>query len=83
MLMLKERKLIVEHGKKLITNGLTTGSGGNISIYNRELGLVAMTPSGQDYFATEVEDIVIMDLDGNIVEGNLKPSSEWSMHLIF
>ena len=83
MLMLKERRLIVEHGKKLITNGLTTGSGGNISIYNRDLGLVAMTPSGQDYFETKIEDIIILDLEGNKIEGDLKASSEWSMHLIF
>lgn len=83
MLMKKERELIVEHGKKLITNGLTTGSGGNISIFNREKGLVAMTPSGLDYFETKVEDIVIVDLEGNIVEGNLKPSSETDMHLMF
>lgn len=83
MLMLKERELIVEHCKKLITNGLTTGSGGNISIYNRELGLVAISPSGQDYFKTEIEDIVIIDLEGKVVEGHLKPSSEWGMHLIF
>lgn len=81
--MLKEREMIVEHGKKLITNGLTTGSGGNISIYNRDLGLVAITPSGQDYFETKIEDIIILDLEGNKVEGDLKPSSEWSMHLIF
>lgn len=85
MLMLKERELIVEHGKKLITNGLTTGSGGNISIFNRELGLVAITPSGEDYFKINPEDVIIIDLDGNIVDGkpNLKPSSEWGMHTIF
>ena len=83
MLMLEERKLVVEHGKKLITNNLTTGSGGNISIFNREKGLVAVSPSGLDYFETKIEDIVIVDLDGNIIEGNLKPSSETGMHLIF
>ena len=81
--MLEERKLVVEHGKKLITNNLTTGSGGNISIFNREKGLVAVSPSGLDYFETKIEDIVIVDLDGNIIEGNLKPSSETGMHLIF
>lgn len=81
--MLEERKLVVEYGKKLITNNLTTGSGGNISIFNREKGLVAVSPSGLDYFETKVEDIVIVDLDGNTIEGNLKPSSETGMHLIF
>lgn len=83
MRMMKEREQIVAHGKKLITNGLTTGSGGNISIYNREEGLVAISPSGLDYFETKLEDIVIVDLEGNTVEGDLKPSSEIGMHLIF
>lgn len=85
MLLLKERKLIVKYCQKLISNGLTTGSGGNISIYNREENLVAISPSGLDYFETEAEDIIVVDLEGNIVEakGNLKPSSELGMHLIF
>lgn len=83
MLLMKEREMLVKYGKKLITNGLTKGSGGNISIFNREENLVAITPSGMDYFETEVEDIVIIDLEGNIVEGKHKPSSEIGMHLIF
>lgn len=83
MRMMKEREAIVAHGKKMLTNGLTTGSGGNISILNREEGLVAISPSGLDYFETKVEDIVIVDMEGKVVEGNLKPSSELGMHLIF
>lgn len=83
MRMLKERELVVKYGKKLITSNLTTGSGGNISIYNKELGLVAISPSGMDYFEIQIEDVIIIDLDGNIVEGTLKPSSETEMHLIF
>lgn len=81
--MERERKLIVEYGKKLITNKLTTGSGGNISIYNRDKGLIAITPSGEDYFKTKEEDILIMDIEGNIIEGDKKPSSETGMHLAF
>lgn len=83
MLLLKERELLVRYGKKLITNGLTKGSGGNISIYKREENLVAITPSGRDYFETEIEDIIIIDLEGNIIEGRNKPSSETGMHLLF
>ena len=83
MRMLKERELVVKYGKKLITSNLTTGSGGNISIYNKEQGLVAISPSGMDYFETNIEDVIIIDLDGNVVEGKLKPSSETEMHLIF
>nr|WP_300002485.1 L-fuculose-phosphate aldolase [Tissierella sp.] len=81
--MIKERELVVAYGKKLIKSGLTTGSGGNISILNRELGLVAISPSGKDYFETEIKDIVILDLEGRLVEGDLKPSSEKDMHLVF
>ncbi|HLR35288.1 MAG TPA: L-fuculose-phosphate aldolase [Tissierellales bacterium] len=81
--MKKERELIVEYGRKLITHNLTTGSGGNISIFNREKGLVAISPSGLDYFETKPKDIVIVNLDGEVIEGDLKPSSEIGMHLIF
>ena len=83
MLMENERKLIVEYGKLLVTKGLTTGTGGNISILDKEKKYFAISPSGIDYFETEPEDVVIMDLDGKVVEGERKPSSEWMMHLIF
>jgi len=78
-----ERNLIVEYGKKLITNGLTRGTGGNISIFNRELQLMAISPSGIDYFETKPEDVVVMNLNGEIVEGNRKPSVEHDLHRIF
>ncbi|KAF0092346.1 MAG: L-fuculose-phosphate aldolase [Fusobacteria bacterium] len=83
MLMEKERELIVQYGKKLITGGLTTGTGGNLSIFNRELGLMAIKPSGMEYFDIKKEDVVILDLAGNIIQGKRKPSSEYSMHKIF
>jgi|SRR5690554_567091 L-fuculose-phosphate aldolase len=81
MLLSNERQALVEYGKKLITSQLTTGSGGNLSIYNRSEGLVAIKPSGVDYFEMTPEDIVIMTMDGEVVEGNLKPSSEFRFHL--
>jgi L-fuculose-phosphate aldolase len=80
MLMEKEREQIVDYGKKLITRGLTKGTGGNLSMFNRELGLFAISPTGIDYFETTPEDIVILDLEGHIVEGLKRPSSEWEMH---
>ncbi|NMA49601.1 MAG: L-fuculose-phosphate aldolase [Tissierellia bacterium] len=83
MMMIKERELIVKYGRKMLTSSLTTGSGGNISIYNREQGLIAISPSGLDYFETKIEDVLIIDIEGNVVEGYLKPSSETSMHLLF
>lgn len=80
MLLQKERELVVEYGKKMITEGLTQGTGGNVSVYNREEGLWCISPSGIDYFETAPEDVVVMDIEGNIVEGNCKPSSEMEMH---
>jgi L-fuculose-phosphate aldolase len=83
MLLEKEREQVVEYGKKLITSGLTKGTGGNISVYNREAGLYAISPSGIDYFSTDPEDVVVMNLAGEVVEGTRKPSSEWDLHRIF
>ena len=83
MLLLEERKEIVEYGKELITSGLTKGTGGNLSIYNRQKELFVISPSGIDYFEIEPKDVVVIDLDGNIVEGEKKPSSELELHRIF
>ena len=62
MLMQEERELIVEYGKKMSAARLSTGTSGNISIYNAEKGLMAISPSGMDYFSTKPEDVVITDL---------------------
>ena len=62
MLMQEERELVVEYGKKVSLAGLCPGTSGNISIYNAEKGLMAISPSGMDYFETKPEDIVITDL---------------------
>ena len=73
---IEERKKIVEYGKQMITNNLTTGTGGNLSIYIPEKKVMLISPSGIDYFKTKPEDVVVMDLDGNVLEGDKKPSSE-------
>ena len=70
MLMQEERELVVEYGKKMSAARLSTGTSGNISIYNAEKGLVALSPSGMDYFSTTPEDVVILDLDGKVVDGS-------------
>ena len=82
MLMEKERLLLIEYGKKLVKAGLTKGTGGNLSIFDRKNGYVAITPSGIDFFEIQPEDIVIIDVDGNVIEGNRTPSSEWAMHVM-
>ncbi|MFW5959595.1 MAG: L-fuculose-phosphate aldolase [Chitinivibrionales bacterium] len=75
------RESIVKFGKKLITSNLTTGSGGNISIINREQGVIAISPSGLEYFETGPQDIPVMDLKGKVVYGDKKPSSEKNFHI--
>ena len=82
MLMQKAREELVKYGKKLVTANLTKGTGGNLSVFDRTNGHVAITPSGIDFFEIQPEDIVIIDLDGKIVEGDRTPSSEWEMHLM-
>ena len=73
MLMEKERLELIKYGKKLVEAGLTKGTGGNLSIFDRSTGNVAITPSGIDFFEIRPEDIVIIDLEGKTVEGNRTP----------
>lgn len=82
MLLQKEREMIVAYGKKMLSAGLTRGTGGNLSIYDRKLERMAITPSGIPYEEIKAEDIMIMKLDGTIVEGNKTPSSKHAMHEI-
>lgn len=81
MILEKERQSIIETGKRMIDARLTTGTGGNLSIFNRELGLIAIKPSGVPYQTMQAEDIVILKPTGEQVDGKLKPSSETKFHL--
>lgn len=74
------RQQLVEYGRKMIRSGLTTGSGGNLSVYDRQQGLLAITPSGIEYDQVESADMVILDATGAKVAGERKPSSELSFH---
>jgi L-ribulose-5-phosphate 4-epimerase len=66
---------------ELPKNNLVTWTGGNISARDPETGLVAIKPSGIRYEALRPEHMVVVDLDGRVVEGNLKPSSDTASHL--
>ncbi len=82
MLMEKERMEIVEYGKKMSESGLCRVTSGNISIYDPETGYMAISPSGIGYFETRPEDVVVMDLHGNTIEGDRAPSSEYGLHTV-
>ncbi len=60
---------------------MVTFTWGNVSGVDRESGLVAIKPSGVSYEEMSADDMVVVDLDGNIVEGRLKPSSDTPTHL--
>ncbi len=81
MLMEKERDAIVRFGKKMLTARLTSGTGGNLSVFDRRLGLVAISPSGIEYDEMEPADVVVAGMDGATVDGSCKPSSELNFHL--
>ncbi len=66
---------------ELPKNGLVTWTGGNVSARDPETNLVAIKPSGVMYEDLRPEDHVVLDLEGNIVEGKLKPSSDTASHL--
>ncbi len=83
MILQEEREQVVEYGKKMVELGLTVGTFGNLSVYNPKENLMAISPSGMDYFKTKPEDVVVLTPDGEKVDGNAKPSSEYDMHRIF
>ena len=76
---LKQR--VFEQNLALVKYGLVILTWGNVSAIDRETGLVVIKPSGVDYATMKAEDMVVVDLDGNIVEGNYRPSSDTPTHL--
>ncbi|MDU2894898.1 MAG: L-ribulose-5-phosphate 4-epimerase [Clostridium sp.] len=81
--MLEElKKKVYEANMELQRKGLIIYTWGNVSGIDREKGLVVIKPSGVDYDTMKAEDMVILDLDGNIIEGKYKPSTDTPTHLV-
>lgn len=81
-IMLENLKQIVCEANLLLPKyDLVTFTWGNVSQIDRESGLVVIKPSGVSYQEMTAEDMVIVDLEGKIVEGKLKPSSDTATHL--
>ena len=66
----------------LVKHGLVIFTWGNVSAIDRENNLVVIKPSGVSYETMVAADMVVVDLDGNIVEGGLRPSSDMPTHLM-
>ena len=76
---LKEQ--VLEANLRLPRAGLVVFTWGNVSGIDRETGLVVIKPSGLPYDGMKAEDMVVLDLDGRVVEGKWKPSSDTPTHL--
>lgn len=77
------KKEVLKANLLLPKHGLVTFTWGNVSAIDREKGIIAIKPSGVEYDEMKEEDIVLVDLEGNVVEGDLKPSSDLMTHLEF
>jgi L-ribulose-5-phosphate 4-epimerase len=75
------REQLVELHQELPRNNLVVWTGGNVSTRDPESGLVAIKPSGVRYPDLTAESMVVLDLDGTVVEGDQKPSSDTASHL--
>lgn len=75
------RQHIVESGIEMASSELTVETWGNISIRDKETGLVYITPSAMNYSKITRDDVVVLRMDGSIAEGSRKPSVEKEMHI--
>ena len=81
--MLEELKKEVYEANMLLPHyGLVTFTWGNVSGIDREKGLFVIKPSGVDYEKLTPEDMVVVDLNGNKIEGDLNPSSDTATHVV-
>jgi L-ribulose-5-phosphate 4-epimerase len=76
------RVAVLQANRALGGRGLAPFTFGNASAVDRDQGLVVIKPSGVAYDAMRVEDLVVTDLDGRVVEGTLRPSSDLPTHLV-
>jgi len=79
ILLEKERRQVAKTALSLLETGLVVNTSGNVSV--RIDDIVVITPSGLSYENLEARDIMVLDLDGNPVSGDLLPSSETPLHL--
>ena len=75
------KKEVLEANLDLPKHGLVTFTWGNVSGIDRQTGLVVIKPSGVPYDELRIDNLVVVDLDGNIVEGTFRPSSDTPTHL--
>jgi len=75
------KKVVFDANLELVKHGLVIFTWGNVSAIDREKGIVVIKPSGVSYDEMKAEQMVVIDMDGNVLEGTLKPSSDTATHL--
>lgn len=82
--MLEELKeKVLQANLQLVENKLVLFTWGNVSQIDRETGLIVIKPSGVEYEGMKASDMVVVDLNGKVVEGDLRPSSDTPTHIEF
>lgn len=81
-MMQELKQKVYEANLDLVKHGLVIFTWGNVSAIDRERGVVIIKPSGVSYDTMKAEDMVVVDLEGKVLEGNLKPSSDTPTHLV-
>ena len=80
MKYLNERQQVLNAAREISTSRMVLGTWGNVSTKIENQALMLITPSGMRYDTMTIDDIVLVDMQGNIVEGKVKPSSELPTH---
>lgn len=75
------KKVVFDANLELVKHGLVIFTWGNVSAIDREKGIVVIKPSGVSYDEMKAEQMVVIDMDGKVLEGSLKPSSDTATHL--
>ena len=75
------KRFLIDACLRMLNSGLTVETWGNISVRDPETGYIYLTPSGMPYDTLVEDDIVVMDAEGNRIEGERKPTIEYAMHL--
>lgn len=82
-MLLKEPRIeLAAYARKMYESQLVQATQGNVSLRDRQSGLICITPSGADYLSLMAEDIVVVDENGSVVEGKWRPSVETIVHCL-
>jgi L-ribulose-5-phosphate 4-epimerase len=77
---IQKKQELLTYAKQSFDEALFAGTSGNLSTYDPQSGIIVITPSSVSYATMSIKDIMVLKLDGTILQGDRRPSSEWRMH---